>query len=320
MDFYDRIGVAALGSRLRRLGDKLADDAAAVYTLYGTDLQPRWFPVVHVLGEREAESVTAIAEEIGHTHASVSQIVSEMVALGYAAQQKGQKDGRKTYVSLTPKGRAAQATMKEQLNDVRRAVNALLDESTMNLWLALGEFETALSHRSLYQRVQQQKKQREVQSIRIVTYESRHAEAFKRLNEEWITTYFEIEEADRRVLNDPENNIIGKGGHILVALLDEEAIGVCALIPHDAQTYELAKMAVSPTVQGKGVGWLLGQAAVEKARACQMTRLYLESNTALAPAISLYRKLGFQETRDEKSPYQRCNIRMEMPVPVEVSE
>lgn len=315
MDFYDRIGVAALGSRLRRLGDKLADEAAQVYSLYGTDLQPRWFPVVHVLGEREAESVTAIAEEIGHTHASVSQIVSEMVAQGHAVQQKGRKDGRKTYVSLTPKGRAAQATMKEQLKDVRDAVNALLGESKADLWRALGDFETALAHQSLPQRVQQEKKRREGQDVRIVPYEPAHAEAFKRLNEEWITTYFEIEEADRRVLNDPEGNILSKGGHILVAILGEEVVGVCALIPHDAQTFELAKMAVSPTVQGKGVGWKLGQAAIEKARACQMTRLYLESNTDLVPAISLYRKLGFQETQDEKSPYRRCNIRMEMPVP-----
>lgn len=319
MDFYDRIGVAALGSRLRRLGDRLADEAAQVYTLYGTDLQPRWFPVVHVLGERKEESVTAIAEEIGHTHASVSQIVGEMVAHGYAALQKGKKDGRKTYVSLTPQGRAAQATMKEQLTDVCGAVNVLLGGSGSNLWLALGEFETALAQQSLYQRVQQQKKRREAQNIQIVPYEARYAQAFKRLNEEWIMTYFEIEEADRRALDDPEANIIRKGGHILVALLGADVVGVCALIPHDEQTYELAKMAVSPTVQGKGVGWLLGQAAIEKARACQMTRLYLESNTALVPAISLYRKLGFQETSGENSPYQRCNIWMDMSIACDAS-
>lgn len=315
MDFYERIGVAALGSRLRRLGDKLADEAAQVYTLYGTDLQPRWFPVVHVLGEREAESVTAIAEEIGHTHASVSQIVREMVAQGYASQQKGQTDGRKTYVALTPKGRAAVATMKEQLKDVRSAVTSLLGDSAADLWLALGEFETALNHQSLYQRVQQAKKLREVQDIQIVPYEPRYARAFKALNEEWITTYFKIEEADRHVLDHPQENILNHGGHILVAVLGEEVVGVCALIPHDAQTYELAKMAVSPSVQGRGVGWLLGQAAIKKAGDCGMTKLCLESNTSLAPAIRLYRKLGFHETLGAESHYERCNIRMEMPIP-----
>ena len=320
MDFYDRIGVAALGSRLRRLGDKLADEAAQVYTLYGTDLQPRWFPVVHVLGEREAESVTAIAEEIGHTHASVSQIVREMVSQGYASQQKGQTDGRKTYVTLTPKGRAAVATMKEQLKDVRSAVNALLGESTADLWLALGEFETALSRRSLYQHVQQQKKLREAQDVQIEPYQPCHAQDFKRLNEEWITTYFKMEDADRHVLDHPEENILSRGGHILVAVLAGEVVGVCSLIPHDAQTYELAKMAVSPSVQGKGVGWLLGQAAMEKARGSGMTRLYLESNTSLAPAIRLYRKLGFKETSGEMPHYERCNICMEMPVPPKRTE
>ena len=158
----------------------------------------------------------------------------------------------------------------------------------------------------------QQKEIRGVEDIRIVPYESKYAQAFKRLNEEWITSYFEIVEADRHVLNEPEKNILGVGGHILVAVHDEEVVGVCALIPHDAQTYELAKMAVSPSVQGKGVGWLLGQAAIEKTRACGMARMFLESNTSLASAIRLYRKLGFQETLDEKPHYQRCNISMEM--------
>ncbi|TDU81217.1 ribosomal protein S18 acetylase RimI-like enzyme [Prosthecobacter fusiformis] len=152
------------------------------------------------------------------------------------------------------------------------------------------------------------------QDIQIVPYQPVHADAFRRLNEEWITAYFEVVEADRLVLHEPDKNILAIGGHILVAVQGGEVVGVCALIPHDAQTYELAKMAVSPSAQGKGVGWLLGQAAIEKTRACGMTRLFLESNTSLASAIRLYRKLGFQETLDEKPHYQRCNISMEMPV------
>jgi len=101
MDFYDRVGIMALGSRLRRLGDRLAEDAVTIYGLYGTELQPRWFPVFYLLAERGEESVSAIADEIGHTHASVSQILREMVDAGYAKLRKQKADGRKTFVALS---------------------------------------------------------------------------------------------------------------------------------------------------------------------------------------------------------------------------
>lgn len=76
--------------------------------------------------------------------------------------------------------------------------------------------------------------------------------------------------------------------------------------------YELAKMAVAPTVQGKSIGWLLGQAALEQARSAGANKLYLESNTVLRPAINLYQKLGFRKIAGHPTPYQRCNIQMEL--------
>ena len=42
------------------------------------------------------------------------------------------------------------------------------------------------------------------------------------------------------------------------------------------------------------------------------TRVYLESNTILEPAINLYRKLGFKSVEGGASPYGRCNIQMEV--------
>jgi GNAT superfamily N-acetyltransferase len=76
--------------------------------------------------------------------------------------------------------------------------------------------------------------------------------------------------------------------------------------------YELAKMAVSPRAQGKNIGWLLGKAAIDKARSLRAKKLYLESNTILQPAINLYHKLGFQRVVGHATPYERCNIQMEL--------
>ena len=150
--------------------------------------------------------------------------------------------------------------------------------------------------------------------VRIVDFEPKYQPAFKSLNEEWIKAYFEMEEADRAVLDHPEENIIKKGGKILVALHHDEPVGVCALKKMDdpRYDYEMAKMAVLPKAQGKKIGWLLGQAVVRKAKELGASSIYLESNTLLIPAINLYHKMGFQQISGLSSLYKRVDIRMEL--------
>ena len=148
--------------------------------------------------------------------------------------------------------------------------------------------------------------------IQIVEYQARYQPEFKRLNEEWINQWFKMEEADYKSLDRPQQYILDAGGHILIALYQSEPVGTCALLKMDDETYELAKMSVSAQVRGKGIGLLLGRAVIDKARNLGAKRLYLESNTILRPAVSLYRKLGFEEIEGNTSPYERCDIQMEL--------
>lgn len=147
-------------------------------------------------------------------------------------------------------------------------------------------------------------------------YNSELRKAFKEMNEAWIRTYFTMEEVDTRSLSNPESYIIDKGGHILFALSDNEVAGVCALIKMEGKPYdyELAKMAVSPQYQGQGIGRLIGEAVIEKAKSLGARNVYLESNTKLTTAINLYRKLGFIEVGGIPSPYDRCNICMALEI------
>ena len=149
-------------------------------------------------------------------------------------------------------------------------------------------------------------------AIEIVNYEPAYKDVFRDLNVEWISTYFKMEASDYKALDNADSYILQNGGHILVALLNKEPVGVCALIKMDDPTYdfELAKMAVAPKAQGKRIGWLIGEAIKDKARSMGAKTLYLESNTILTPAISLYRKLGFIEVFGRHTPYERCNIQM----------
>jgi ribosomal protein S18 acetylase RimI-like enzyme len=313
MDFFNKTGKAALGSRLRMLTETITEDAAQIFKLYDTPLQPKWFPVFYVLSAGEEKTITAIAQEIGHSHPSVSKIITEMRKKGLVAEKKDKTDGRRNMVSLTKKGTDINLTLKDQLIDVGDAVEAISAQASHDLWKAIQEWEYLLQQQSLLDRVKEQRKKREAGNVQIVDYSPQYKSAFKALNEEWISTWFKMEANDYKSLDNPEGYILEKGGHIFVALYNNEPVGVCALIKMDDPDYdyELAKMAVSPKAQGKSIGWLLGQAIVKKATALGARNIYLESNTILKPAIKLYEKLGFKKVAGRPTPYERANIQME---------
>ena len=147
--------------------------------------------------------------------------------------------------------------------------------------------------------------------LQIVEYAPKHALAFKELNEAWIRKFFEIEEEDRKALNNPDG-IIDDGGYIFIALSEGKEVGVCALRWVDSKVFEFSKMAVAENSQGLGIGRKLIEAAIDKAKAVGAKRIYLEGNTALEASIHLYRKLGFKEIEWKSSAYNRVNIIMEM--------
>jgi putative acetyltransferase len=141
------------------------------------------------------------------------------------------------------------------------------------------------------------------------------ATAFRTLNEEWINRYFTLEEMDREVLSDPENNILRKGGHIFMAYLGQQAVGCVALIPMDDGVYELSKMAVAPDLRGLGIGRSLLEHAVRQAKQIGARSLFLASNARLQNAVHLYESIGFRHLPPERRPaslYTRANVFMEM--------
>jgi putative acetyltransferase len=147
-------------------------------------------------------------------------------------------------------------------------------------------------------------------SFEIIAFETKYKADFKRINLEWIEKYFKIEPQDIIQLEEPEK-IINAGGEIFFAKLDEEIVGVAALINEGHGRYELAKMGVTEKAKGLGIGKKLCQTCIEEAKMREAKYLFLVSNTNLKPAISIYLKLGFVEIPLGSTLYQRGNIRME---------
>jgi GNAT superfamily N-acetyltransferase len=150
------------------------------------------------------------------------------------------------------------------------------------------------------------------QVVAVREFQVGDAEAFRALNEEWILRYFALEKKDVETLSDPEGTILAHGGRIFFATCDGVPAGCVALLPMGEGSYEVGKMAVTARSQRLGLGRKLMMRAIEAAKESRATRLYLETNHALTPAISLYESVGFRHLPPAESPFKRADVRMEM--------
>jgi putative acetyltransferase len=152
-----------------------------------------------------------------------------------------------------------------------------------------------------------------VAGITIIPFRDDLADAFARLNQEWIERFFRMEESDRKTLRDPHGAVLAAGGQIFFALDGDRPVGAVAAVHVSPGVFELAKMAVSPSHQGRGIGERLGRAAINFAVAQRADVMFLDTNSALGSAIRLYERLGFTHgTRPAPSVYERSDVYMEL--------
>ena len=148
-------------------------------------------------------------------------------------------------------------------------------------------------------------------SVTVVTFDPKYRDDFARLNYAWISTLFEVEPVDRKVLESPERELLADGGQVFFALKRGKVVGTVALKREDDSTFELTKMAVDETERGNGYGKLLLRAALDYAHQHGAARVVLSTHTSLTPAIAMYRAEGFVDATPRCSCYSRCNLYLE---------
>ena len=150
-------------------------------------------------------------------------------------------------------------------------------------------------------------------TIAIIDYRPELQPHFERINKAWVEQFFSLEPFDIAQLENPQENILDKGGHIIFAKENDQVLGTVALIPSkESETFEMIKMGVAAEGQGRGIGFLLGKAILDKAKTIGAKKVVLFSSSKLVPALHLYKKLGFREVDMGCGQYGRCNVKMEI--------
>lgn len=101
----------------------------------------------------------------------------------------------------------------------------------------------------------------------------------------------------------------------LVAELDGKVLGGCGIYPTDGleeDTAELVKMYLLPEVRGIGLGNMLIDDCLERAKKLGFKKIYIESLPKLSKAIALYERKGWQHIDAPlgNSSHTGCNVWM----------
>lgn len=308
-------GAVFLGSRLKRLGERLQAGAAKVAATAGLTLQPAQIPLLAALGERPM-TIGEVAQFVGISQPGATRGIGQLIELSLAQSQQGE-DGRQRTVSLTEAGEAALACTRMQvMPQVGQAVLALLGEQAEAFMRQLAQLEDALEATPL----EVLAAQFAPKLLRIRAFSDDLAGHFHDINAEWINEMFSLEDTDREVLQHPRTSIIEPGGEIL--FVEAEGLGIvgtCALQKTGAKSFELTKMGVRKSARGLKAGEFLLAAMIERAMALGAEPLYLLSNAKCAAAVHLYEKAGFRHDAEIMARYgaryERCNVAMRYVAP-----
>ena len=148
--------------------------------------------------------------------------------------------------------------------------------------------------------------------IEIIEYDEKYLEDFKKLNLEWLDKYNLTESHDLIILNDPQGIVLNNGGFIWLAKAGEEIVGSVGIMNEGEGIFEVIKMGVNENWRGKGIGKLLIEVCLQKAKEIGVKRLILFSNHQLQTALSLYEKYGFKKVEVTGAPFLTADVKMEL--------
>lgn len=314
MEFIRELEELAFGTRLKLLTERLNNDAAKVYKKLNINFEPRWFTFFYLLYKKAPVSITEISEQLGFSQPAATQLADILVKKGLIKNVKD-SDTRKRLLMLSEKGKKMIPTLQPVWDAFGKATLDLFNDAGFDALLVINKLEQALDKKSLSSRISEKVKQSQSESIEIIKFSPEYKLHFRDLNYEWLNKYFSVEKEDKQILENPEEEILNKGGEILFAKQDGEIIGTAAMIKHSDNIYELAKMAVTEKSQGKQIGRKLALSVIELAKSRNAEKLILETNKKLAAAYNLYTKLGFEQVpyaQGERAKYSRCTIKMEL--------
>lgn len=154
-NYYEELGVLVLGSRLRRMSERMLAEIAGIYKSKGIDFEPGWFHILYLLNENGEMSIMEISETLKMSHPSVIQVSRVLEKKEVVAAFPGKQDKRKRTLKLTTKGKKLLEQIIPIWDEIQTVITGVLNEGEHSKVLleAISELEVNLNKRGLVARI-----------------------------------------------------------------------------------------------------------------------------------------------------------------------
>lgn len=298
-DDFNPHQIIGIASRLKRLSELLFARVQELYEKRNRNFKSTWFLTLTTIRKFEEIDFKTLAAETKVSSPAISQTIREIEKQGLVKIIKGE-DKRSRIITLTAKGEKAINSVIPDLLDIEHILKKVLD-SRVDAFLDTLEFlENEFKEKSFL----------DFLKVEIIDYRDKYKKDFEKLNREWLEEHFELEEYDKQLFGNPQEQIIGKGGKIFLAKQNDKVIGTIALIPHSKKEIEISKLCISKLFRGRGFSKLLLDQAIKYAKDNNYQEVIAFSNTKLETALDLYKKYKFESKKFNDKRYKRVDIKL----------
>jgi len=154
-DVVKELGHLALGTRLKRLGERFQAQTQVLLDQAGIDLPASHFPLLVALDRLGTLSIGELTQAVGTSQPGVTRLVEKLIAVDLVRSAPSANDGRVRIIALTRTGRQLIARSKRSaLPLIEAAVADACDIPAQPLLVLLAALEDALAARPLSSRAE----------------------------------------------------------------------------------------------------------------------------------------------------------------------
>ena len=159
-DVVKSLGFLCLGSRFRRIGERLQADTQQIMGELGVTLQSAQYPFLAAIDRAGPLTIGELAQAVGITQPGATRTVSQLLELGYVDMQASPEDQRRRLVSLTAEGQKLVDYSKRSVwPRIEQAVSELCGEMSRPILEQLAAIEDGLAEAPLARRGKLDKEQ-----------------------------------------------------------------------------------------------------------------------------------------------------------------
>lgn len=152
-DVVKSLGLLCLGTRFRRIGERLQADTQQIIDELGVAVQAAQYPFLAAIDRAGPLTIGELARTVGITQPGATRTVSQLLDLGYVDMRASAQDQRRRLVSLTPMGQELVDHSKRVVwPRVARAVADLCGDVSEALLGQLAAIEDGLAEAPLARR------------------------------------------------------------------------------------------------------------------------------------------------------------------------